>query len=44
MIKPVKIIIKLAHFNDIRRADELAFIHEYLILNLLLEEHFTLLN
>ncbi len=34
-------IIKLAHFNNIRRADKLAFIHEYLILNLLSEEHFT---
>jgi len=37
-------IIKLTHFNDIKRADELAFIHEYLILNLLLKKHFILLN
>ncbi len=37
-------IIKLAHFNDIKRADKLAFIHEYLILNLLLKRHFALLN
>jgi len=37
-------IIKLTHFNDMKRADELAFTHEHLILNLLLEEHFALLN
>ncbi len=37
-------IIKLTHFNDIRRADELAFTHKHLIFNLLLEEHFALLN
>ncbi len=37
-------IIKLTHFNNIRRVNKLAFIHEYLILNLLLKEHFTLLN
>jgi len=37
-------IIKLAHFNDMRRADKLAFIHEYLILNLLLKKHFASLN
>ncbi len=37
-------IIKLAHFNNMRRADKLAFIHEYLIFNLLLKEHFALLN
>ncbi len=37
-------IIKLTHFNDIRHADELAFIHKHLILNLLLKEHFALLN
>ncbi len=37
-------IIKLAHFNNIRRADKLAFIHKYLILNLLLKEYFALLN
>jgi len=37
-------IIKLAYFNNIRRADKLAFIHKYLIFNLLLKEHFTLLS
>ncbi len=37
-------IIKLIHFNDIRRADELTFTHEHLILNLLLKEHFASLN
>ncbi len=37
-------IIKLIYFNDIRRADKLAFTYEYLILNLLLKKHFTLLN
>ncbi len=37
-------IIKLTHFNDIRRADKLEFIHKYLILNLLLKKHFALLN
>jgi len=37
-------IIKLTHFNDIRRANKLAFIYEYLILNLLLKKHFVLLN
>ncbi len=44
MIKPVEIIIKLTYFNDMKRADKLAFTYEYLILNLLLEEHFALLN
>ncbi len=37
-------IIKLAYFNDIRRVNELAFTYKYLILNLLLKEHFALLN
>ncbi len=37
-------IIKLTYLNDIRRADELAFIHEHLILNLLSEKHFASLN
>ncbi len=44
MIKFIKIIIKLTYFNDMRRADKLALIHKYLILNLLLKEHFILLN
>ncbi len=38
------IIIYLFYFNDIKRADKLAFIHEYLILNLLLKKYFILLN
>ncbi len=37
-------IIKLTYFNDIKRADKLAFTHEYLILNLLLKEYFASLN
>ncbi len=37
-------IIKLTHFNDIRHVNKLAFIYKYLILNLLLKEHFALLN
>ncbi len=37
-------IIKLTHFNDMKRANELAFIYEHLILNLLLKKHFALLN
>ncbi len=37
-------IIKLTQFNDIKRVNKLAFIYEYLILNLLLKKHFALLN
>ena len=44
MIKTDEMITRLINFNDMRCANEFAFTHEHLILNLLSEEHFASLD
>ncbi len=44
MIKINETITRLTNFDDMKRADELAFTHEHSIFNLLLKEHFASLD